>query len=150
MPELGRAALAVSLGLVAYALIAGSAAAVTRRRRLALSARNALIAAFGSTVVASSVLVVALIRHDFAFTYVASHTSRALPARYAVSAFWGGQEGSLLLWLLVLTGLGALAVWLNRRSRAPRRCTRAENRNPHPPDTGRSSATQFEHRGIAV
>ena len=117
MPQLGRAALVVSLGLVAYALLAGTAAAVTRRRRLAVSARNALIAAFGSTAVAAAVLVVALVRHDFAFTYVAAHTSRALPARYAVSAFWGGQEGSLLLWLLVLTGLGALAVWLNRRSR---------------------------------
>ncbi|HEX7626148.1 MAG TPA: cytochrome c-type biogenesis CcmF C-terminal domain-containing protein, partial [Gaiellaceae bacterium] len=34
---------------------------------------------------------------------------------YALSAFWGGQEGSLLLWLLVLTGYGALAVALNRR-----------------------------------
>ena len=76
-----------------------------------------MFAGFGSTVVASAVLVVALVRHDFAFTYVASHTSRALPTRYAISAFWGGQEGSLLLWLLVLTGLGALAVWLNRRSR---------------------------------
>jgi cytochrome c-type biogenesis protein CcmF len=32
-----------------------------------------------------------------------------------VSAFWGGQEGSLLLWLLILTGYSALAVWLNRR-----------------------------------
>src|SRR5262249_58164743 len=31
------------------------------------------------------------------------------------SAFWGGQEGSLLLWLLVLSGYGALAVVLNRR-----------------------------------
>ena len=117
MPELGRAALVVSLGLVVYALVAGSAAAVMRRRRLAGSARNALIAAFGSTLVAAAVLVVALVRHDFAFTYVASHTSRALPTRYAISAFWGGQEGSLLLWLLVLTGLGALAIWLNRRSR---------------------------------
>jgi cytochrome c-type biogenesis protein CcmF len=117
LPQLGRAALVVSLGLVVYALIAGAAAAVTRRRRLAASARNALIASFGSTAVAAAVLVVALVRHDFAFTYVAAHTSRALPTRYAVSAFWGGQEGSLLLWLLVLTGLGALAVWLNRRSR---------------------------------
>ena len=117
MPELGRAALVVSLGLVLYALIAGTAAALTRRRRLALSARNALIAAFGSTLVASAVLVSALVRHDFAFSYVASHTSRALPTRYAISAFWGGQEGSLLLWLLVLTGLGALAVWLNRHTR---------------------------------
>ena len=115
MPELGRAALVVTLGLVVYALLAGAAGAVTRRRRLAVSAQNALIAAFGSTLVAGIVLAVALVRHDFALTYVADHTSRALPTVYALSAFWGGQEGSLLLWLLVLTGYGVLAVWTNRR-----------------------------------
>jgi cytochrome c-type biogenesis protein CcmF len=117
VPELGRAALVVSLGLVVYALLAGVVGAVTRRRRLAVSAQNALIAAFGSTLVASAVLAVALARHDFALTYVADHTSRALPTVYALSAFWGGQEGSLLLWLLVLTGYGVLAVWTNRRAR---------------------------------
>jgi cytochrome c-type biogenesis protein CcmF len=116
VPELGRAALVVTLGLAVYALLAGAAAAATRHRRLALSARNALLAAFGATAVASVVLAVALVRHDFALTYVAEHTSRALPTVYTLSAFWGGQEGSLLLWLLVLTGLGALAVWLNRRT----------------------------------
>ena len=46
MAQLGRAALLLSLGLVAYALVGGSLAAYRRRRRLALSARNALIAAF--------------------------------------------------------------------------------------------------------
>jgi cytochrome c-type biogenesis protein CcmF len=115
VPELGRAALVVSLGLVVYALVAGAVGARTRRRSLAFSAQNALIAAFGSTLVASVVLAVALVRHDFALTYVADHTSRALPTVYALSAFWGGQEGSLLLWLLVLTGYGVLAVWTNRR-----------------------------------
>ena len=49
MALLGRAALIVSLGLVVYALVAGSYAAWKRRRRLALAAQNALIAAFGST-----------------------------------------------------------------------------------------------------
>jgi cytochrome c-type biogenesis protein CcmF len=116
VPELGRAALVVSLGLVAYALVAGAAAAATRRRRLAGSAQNALIAAFGSTLVASIVLAVALVRHDFALTYVSDHTSRALPTIYALSAFWGGQEGSLLLWLLVLTGYAAFALRTTRAS----------------------------------
>ena len=115
VPELGRAALVVSLGLIVYALVAGAVAAATRRRRLASSAQNALIAAFFSTLVASGVLAAALVRHDFAVKYVADHTSRALPTAYALSAFWGGQEGSLLLWLLILTGYGALAVWLNRK-----------------------------------
>src|SRR6188472_1309517 len=115
MADLGRAALVVSLGLAVYALVAGSYAAIYKRRRLADSARNALLACFGTTVVASLVLASALARHDFSFTYVAAHTSRDLPTMYALSAFWGGQEGSLLLWLLVLTGYGALAVALNRR-----------------------------------
>ena len=51
------------------------------------------------------------------FAYVAEHTSHELPLGYTLSAFWGGQEGSLLLWLVILTGYAALAVWLNRRSR---------------------------------
>src|SRR6476660_364177 len=109
MADLGRAALVVSLGLVVYALVAGGVAAAANRRRLAVSARNALFCAFGSTAIASAVLAIALVRHDFSFVYVASHTNRTLPTAYALSAFWGGQEGSLLLWLLVLTGYGALA-----------------------------------------
>ena len=118
MSELGRSALLVALGLSVYALVAGSFAAHRRRRRLALSAQNALLSAFAATLVASGVLVAALLRDDFTFTYVWAHTSRDLPTAYALSAFWGGQEGSLLLWLLVLTGYAATAVLLNRR-RAP-------------------------------
>src|SRR5919204_249161 len=116
MPELGRAALVVCLGLSVYAVVAGALAAHERRRRLAQSAQNALIAAFGAALVASADLLVALLRHDFSVRYVADHTSRKLPAVYTVSAFWGGQEGSLLLWLLVLTGYAAAAVLLDRHA----------------------------------
>ncbi len=114
MPELGRAALLVTLGLATYALVAGAAGAYLGRRRLAVSAQNALVAAFFSTLVASGVLLAALLRNDFSFEYVARTTSEALPTAYTISAFWGGQEGSLLLWLLFLTGFGAAAVRLNR------------------------------------
>jgi cytochrome c-type biogenesis protein CcmF len=117
MAALGRAALLLSFGLVVYALVAGSFAAWKRRRRLALSAQNALLAAFGTTLVAAGVLWAALARHDFSFVYVADHISRELPLGYRLSAFWGGQEGSLLLWLVILMGYAALAVWLNRRTR---------------------------------
>src|SRR6478752_4515856 len=115
MADLGRAALVVSLGLLVYALVVGAYAAVENRRRLADSARNALICSFVSTAVAATILASALVRHDFSFSYVAEHTNRTLPSAYSLSAFWGGQEGSLLLWLLVLTGFGALAVVVNRR-----------------------------------
>src|SRR5688500_3874910 len=116
MPELGRAALAATLGLALYAVVAGSIAAWKGRRRLAISAQNAVLAAFGTTAVASVVLLAALVRNDFTFVYVAQHTSRELPTGYTISAFWGGQEGSLLLWLLLLTGYATAALLLNRRS----------------------------------
>src|SRR5215208_5256935 len=118
MPDVGRAALLVTLGLSLYATVAGAWAARTRRRRLADSAGNALLAALGTSAVASAVLLIALLRHDFSFTYVADHTSTRLPRPYTVSAFWGGQEGSLLLWLLVLSAYASAAVFGNRR-RAP-------------------------------
>ncbi len=117
MASLGRAALLLSLGLVTYAVVAGAYAAWRRRRRLAASAQNALIASFVTTAVAAGVLWAALARRDLSFAYVAAHTSHSLPLGYALSAFWGGQEGSLLLWLLILTGYSALAVLLNRRTR---------------------------------
>ncbi|HJV29349.1 MAG TPA: cytochrome c biogenesis protein CcsA, partial [Gaiellaceae bacterium] len=118
MAELGRAALVVCLGLSLYALVAGSWALFARRRRLAVSAQNALVAAFASALVGSLVLVVALVRHDFSLVYVARLTSEQLPLGYTLSAFWGGQEGSLLLWLLVLTGYAALVVATSRRRKS--------------------------------
>ena len=114
MADLGRAALLLTLGLCLYACVVGTVAAVTRRRRLAMSARNALIASFGSTVVATAILVAGFVRNDYSLVYVAETSSRSLGGIYKVSALWGGQEGSLLLWLLILTGYAALAVWINR------------------------------------
>ena len=115
MPGLGSAALVVAFGLVAYAAVAGGYAAYRGRRRLLESATNALFASFASVLLAAIVLLGALARHDFSFSYVASHTSRELPLGYTLASFWSGQEGSLLLWLLVLTGIGSAAVALNRR-----------------------------------
>src|ERR671937_3034664 len=115
MPDLGRAALVTAFLLLAYASVAGMLGAWHRRRRLAESAQNALLAAFAATAVASSVLLAALARHDFSFQYVANHTSRELPLGYTLTAFLGGQEGSLLLWLLVLCAYAAAAVLTTRR-----------------------------------
>jgi cytochrome c-type biogenesis protein CcmF len=114
MPLLGRAALLVALGLILYATVAGGYAAFRGRRGLLESARNALVGALGATVVASLVLLAALAAKDFSFTYVADHTSRELPLPYTLAAFWSGQEGSLLLWLLVLLAMSTAALALNR------------------------------------
>ena len=119
MADLGRAALVVCLGLSLYALVAGSWALFARRRRLAVSAQNALVAAFASALVASR----RARRRDRAPRLLASTTSRGTvargaAARYLLSSFWASQEGSLLLWLLVLTGFSALVVLRQHRRRS--------------------------------
>jgi cytochrome c-type biogenesis protein CcmF len=115
MQELGRAALVICLGLSLYATVGGALAARRGKRRLAASAQNALYAAFACAALASALLLAAFLQRDFSFVYVAEHSNRTLPWVYTVSAFWSGQEGSLLLWLLLLTGYGAAVVRLNRR-----------------------------------
>src|SRR5690348_13091050 len=115
MALLGRAALVVTLALLVYAALAGGLAAARGRSRLAESARNALLCAFATTGLAAALLVAAFVRRDFSFVYVAQHSSRQLPLVYAISGLWSGEAGSLLLWLLVLTGMSAAAVLCNRR-----------------------------------
>ena len=70
----------------------------------------------------------ALARRDFSFVVRLGAHSRKLPLGYALAAFWGGQEGSLLLWLLILSGYAALAVWLNRAHARADRVGRARAR----------------------
>ncbi len=114
MALLGSGALALALGLYVYAALAGAWAAARNAKRLQRSARNALLAALPATAAATGALVVAFVRHDFSLVYVANHSSRALPLAYRISALWGGQEGSLLLWLLILAAVAFGAVALNR------------------------------------
>jgi cytochrome c-type biogenesis protein CcmF len=116
VPELGRAALVATLLLALYAVVAGGIAARTRRRRLAESAQNALLLTLPTTAIALVVLLAAFVRNDYTFTYVSQLTSDQLPLRYTLAALWGGQEGSLLFWLFLLTVYSAVAVVLNRRS----------------------------------
>lgn len=64
----------------------------------------------------SGILIWALAARDFHFAYVAQYTSQALSWQYAVSAFWVGQAGSLLLWAWMLAVLAvAYRFWPGRQ-----------------------------------
>ncbi len=56
-----------------------------------------------------------LMTSDFRLAYVAQHSNRAMPAVYKFAAWWGGQEGSLLLWSWLLSTYSAIVVFMNRR-----------------------------------
>ena len=55
---------------------------------------------------ASGVLMYALVVSDFSVDYVASYTDRALSLFYRCTAFWGGHEGSLMFWALMVSVCG--------------------------------------------
>jgi cytochrome c-type biogenesis protein CcmF len=66
-------------------------------------------------ITASAVLWYALLTHQYQFAYVYQQSSNDLPLQYLVSSFWGGQEGSFLLWglMMCLTG-GTLIAFVKR------------------------------------
>ena len=51
-------------------------------------------------------LMLAILMHDFRYEYVIGYSSRDLPLLYLISAFWGGQEGTFLLWALMAALIG--------------------------------------------
>jgi cytochrome c-type biogenesis protein CcmF len=100
---LGRFALfcALVFSLGAVALIALGLR--SRDRTLLRSGYLAVYGLFFAVVVASSVLLSAFVSRDFSFAYVAANSDASLSTFYRVAGFWAGQQGSLLLWLLLLT-----------------------------------------------
>ena len=69
---------------------------------------------------ASGILVYFLITHQFQYFYVYNYTSSDLGVHFLIAAFWGGQEGSFMLWMLItsLIGLGMIR-WIDNDYRAP-------------------------------
>jgi cytochrome c-type biogenesis protein CcmF len=72
--------------------------------------RRAFYAAAAMVVVAGAVLEWALLSHDFSLAYVTEHTDLSLPTALVAAGFYGGQEGSLLYWALVLSVLGSFSL----------------------------------------
>ncbi len=102
MAYVGNYTLWLGLALSLFGAVAAAFGGVKRDGRLIRSGRNALIAVAGVTVLASVILWWALLMDRFQFSYVATHSERALPMLYKFAAFWGGQAGSILFWQLVL------------------------------------------------
>ena len=83
------------------------------------SARLVKICAGASTgfiAAASLLLWILIFENDFSVEYVASYSSTTLPTLYKISAFWAGQQGSFLLWLLIHSTAGAVLTF--RRTNA--------------------------------
>jgi cytochrome c-type biogenesis protein CcmF len=87
----------------------------SREIKFKISGDRAIYSSTFLIFVSTGVLIHAFITDNFRLEYVAHHSNRALPLLYKISALWGGQEGSLLFWTLVL----ALFIFTVVRERKP-------------------------------
>lgn len=114
MNNMGAAALLVAFFVSLYGAGVSLAGALSGRRNLIRSSERAVYLNMGLLTAASAALLKAFLTRDFSLLYVFEYSSRALSDAYAATAFWAGQEGSLLLWAWLLAICAALAVYLNR------------------------------------
>ena len=78
----------------------------------ALASGRASTIAVAALAVAFGLLIIVFLQSDFSVAYVATNSHVDKPLFYKIAAVWGGHEGSMLLWCLLLAGAGAgLSRW---------------------------------------
>jgi cytochrome c-type biogenesis protein CcmF len=116
MTAFGEITLCLAVLLAAAAILACIGAARFQSSKALTLARCAIAGIAVLFTAAFAGLLVSLLKSDFSLDYVAKFTERNLPVGYKLAAFWAGQEGSLLLWALLLAIMSTVAVFtLNRR-----------------------------------
>lgn len=114
IPELGHFAVILALVVACIQGVVPLVGATLGQRRFMAVARSAAYTQFGFMGVAFLVLIYCFLSNDFTVSYVANHSNTYLPDYYKVSAVWGGHEGSLLLWALILGGWAAAVARFSR------------------------------------
>jgi cytochrome c-type biogenesis protein CcmF len=119
MSQLGTYLLLFGLAVSGYGLVAAAVGAKTGRPALVESARRCAFGLVAALAAANATMMVALLTNDFAVRYVAENSARETPAFYKALSLWAADDGSLLLWNLILAGFIAAVALRFRRDRPP-------------------------------
>ncbi|MCK5355938.1 MAG: cytochrome c biogenesis protein CcsA, partial [Methyloprofundus sp.] len=104
IPEIGEFALIISLMLSVILAVAPMYGAATRNEMWMSFAKPLAAGQFLFITISFICLGYAFAQDDFSVVYVAQHSNSQMPIQFKLSAIWGGHEGSLLLWALILCG----------------------------------------------
>ena len=115
MENIGALSILLAFCFAIYAVIGSVAGKIKKNAFLVVSAERAVYSVWILLSIASGLLIYSLIIGDFRLGYVAAHTDAGMPNIYKFTAWWGGQEGSLLLWAWILATYSAVVVFMNRR-----------------------------------
>ena len=114
MADFGYTCLVASLIASIWAVLASWLGFRHRSSELVRSGERAAVAVAVLLTCSSLALIRAFLADDYSILYVAQNSSRSMPAMYKVAALWGGQAGSLLLWVWILAIYAAVVVLQNR------------------------------------
>lgn len=115
IPDFGSGLLLTTMVAAAYTL-AVSVASAGGHPRLLSAARKGAYGTVALVAVTVLMLAYAFVSHDFRISYVARYSDRSMPTAYLLAALWGGQDGSLLWWLFLLSlYIGAVLWWMRGR-----------------------------------
>jgi cytochrome c-type biogenesis protein CcmF len=102
--ELGHLCLIIALVLSLVLSISPLLGVAKSNVTLMRTGESLAIGQFVFIALSTLAMVWAFVNDDFSVAYIAQNSNSALPVQFKVSALWGGHEGSLLLWVLVLAG----------------------------------------------
>jgi len=108
IPELGHYALVLALGLALVQAVVPIWGARVRDHALMAVAVPTALAQFFLVAVAFAALTTCYVTSDFSVLSVAENSHSSMPLIYKFTSVWGNHEGSMLLWVLILTVFGAL------------------------------------------
>lgn len=111
----GTIALLAAYLVAAWCVAAGIAGNARKSRRLVQSSIYGLYGFAALIVLASALMIYAFVTHDFSIKYVAHTSDVAMPTIYKITSFWGGLDGSLLFWVLVLSLFSTIAIAVNAK-----------------------------------
>ncbi|MGO4402934.1 heme lyase CcmF/NrfE family subunit [Bosea sp. RAF48] len=117
--EIGHYALALALGVSVIQTLVPFWGVVRHDRALASVGSSAALISFALVALSFAALVASYVRSDFSVANVVANSHSTQPLIYKLTSVWGNHEGSMLLWVLILTLFGAL-VALSRNSLPPR------------------------------
>ncbi|MDD9721365.1 heme lyase CcmF/NrfE family subunit [Sulfitobacter sp. PR48] len=109
--ELGHFALILAFAVAIVQMIVPLIGAQKRWPGWMAVAEPAAGAQFALTALSFGALMWAFINSDFSLKLVVENSHSAKPMLYKISGTWGNHEGSMLLWVLILTLFGAMAAW---------------------------------------
>ena len=115
MENIGALAILLAFCFAIYAVIGSVVGKLRKKPFLVVSAERSVYSIWILLSIASGILIYSLLTGDFRMGYVAAHTDANMSNIYKFTAWWGGQEGSLLLWSWLLATYSAVVVFMNRR-----------------------------------